>query len=36
MHWVLQTETRTGGGPPGDTATANVEIDWVSVWLPKS
>ncbi|WP_187365740.1 ricin-type beta-trefoil lectin domain protein [Trebonia kvetii] len=34
MHWVLQTETRTGGGPPSDTATANVKIDWVSVWLP--
>jgi Ricin-type beta-trefoil lectin domain/Glycosyl hydrolases family 16 len=33
MHWVLQTETRTGGGPPSDSATANVEIDWVSVWL---
>jgi hypothetical protein len=33
MHWVLQTETRTSGGPPSDTATANVEIDWVSVWL---
>ena len=35
MHWVLQTETRTGGGPPSDTATANVSIDWVSVWLPQ-
>ena len=33
MHWVLQTETRTGGGPPSNTASANVEIDWVSVWL---
>jgi beta-glucanase (GH16 family) len=36
MHWVLQTETRTGGGPPSDTATANVQIDWVSVWLPQN
>ena len=35
MHWVLQTETRTGGGPPSDAATANVEIDWVSVWFPQ-
>ena len=36
MHWVLQTETRTGGGPPSDTATANVDIDWVSVWAPQA
>jgi hypothetical protein len=35
MHWVLQTETRTGGGPPSDAATANVDVDWVSVWLPQ-
>jgi hypothetical protein len=35
MHWVLQTETRTSGGPPSNAATANVEIDWVSAWLPQ-
>jgi hypothetical protein len=33
---VLQTETRTGGGPPSNAAAANVEIDWVSVWLPNN
>lgn len=32
MHWVLQTETRTGEGPLSATAAGNVDIDWVSVW----
>jgi beta-glucanase (GH16 family) len=34
MHWVIQTETRIGGGPPSDDAEGNVEIDWVAVWEP--
>ena len=36
MHWVLQTETRIGHGPPPDAATANVKIDWVSAWFPEN
>jgi hypothetical protein len=32
MHWVLQTETATFGGPPTDAAASNVQIDWVAVW----
>lgn len=32
MHWVLQTETCIGGCQPSDTASGNVQIDWVSVW----
>jgi hypothetical protein len=30
MHWVLQTETTPTG--PTDTATGNVQIDWVAIW----
>jgi putative cell wall-binding protein len=32
MRWVLQTETRLGGGPPPPSAAGNVEIDWVAIW----
>ncbi|WP_112238894.1 ricin-type beta-trefoil lectin domain protein [Kribbella monticola] len=35
MHWVLQTETRTAGGPPADTDAGNVQIDWVAAYVPK-
>lgn len=35
MHWVLQTETQTSGGPPSDTASSNVQIDWVAAWVPQ-
>jgi beta-glucanase (GH16 family) len=33
MHWVLQTETLPTG--PSDTATGNVQIDWVAIWSRK-
>ena len=36
MHWVLQTETQTNGPAPSDAESGNVEIDWVSVWVPQS
>lgn len=36
MHWVLQTETQTNGSAPSDAESGNVEIDWVSVWLPQN
>jgi hypothetical protein len=36
MHWVLQTETQIGGGPPKDSAYSNVQIDWVTVYRPQS
>jgi beta-glucanase (GH16 family) len=32
MHWVLQTETDTGGPAPSATASGNVQIDWVAVY----
>jgi beta-glucanase (GH16 family) len=32
MHWVLQTETRTSGGPPSDSAAGHVRIDWVTAY----
>jgi hypothetical protein len=32
MHWVLQSETEVTATPTPDTSTANIEIDWVSVW----
>jgi beta-glucanase (GH16 family) len=32
MRWVLQTETRIGGGAPPTSAAGSVYIDWVSVW----
>lgn len=34
MHWVLQTETALIGPPPMDATRANVQIDWVAVWVP--
>lgn len=34
MHYVLQTETRTGGGAPPNTSAGNVYVDWVSIWVP--
>lgn len=30
MHWVLQTETNESG--PSDSASGNVQIDWVAIW----
>jgi hypothetical protein len=30
MHWVIQSETDTGGTIP--TAPASIEIDWLAVW----
>lgn len=35
MHWVIQTETRLGGGPPADDAAGHVQIDWVVAWAPE-
>jgi hypothetical protein len=32
MHWVLQTETRLGGGAPPATAAGHVQVDWVAAW----
>ena len=32
MHWVLQTETRTSGGPPPNSAAGHVQIDWVTAY----
>jgi len=32
MHWVLQTETQTSGGPPPNSAAGNVQIDWVTAY----
>ena len=32
MHWVLQSETEVTATPTPDTSSANIEIDWVSVW----
>jgi hypothetical protein len=34
MHWVLQTETQLSGGPPSDTASGHVQVDWVVVYVP--
>ena len=34
MHWVLQTETALSGAAPSDTASGNVQIDWVAVYIP--
>ena len=35
MHWVIQTETQLGGGPPTDEAAGHVQIDWVVAWSPE-
>lgn len=35
MHWVLQTETQTNGPAPSNAESGNVDIDWVSVWVPQ-
>jgi len=32
MHWVIQTETQLSGGPPLDSASGHVYIDWVAVY----
>lgn len=32
MHWILQAETRIGGGPPPPETEANIQVDWVAVW----
>lgn len=31
MHWVLQSETVLGRTPPSPTATATIEIDWITM-----
>jgi hypothetical protein len=31
MHWVLQTETRENVNP-ADSASGDVQLDWVSIW----
>jgi beta-glucanase (GH16 family) len=36
MHWVIQTETATDGSVPSNTAAGNVQIDWVSVYVPRA
>ena len=34
MHWVIQTETDTGGPAPSPSASGHVLIDWVAVYAP--
>ena len=34
MHWVIQTETGLGR-PARPPRPANVQIDWVAVWVPQ-
>lgn len=36
MHWVIQTETAPDGATPSDTASGNVQIDWVAVYIPSN
>ena len=36
MHWVLQTETSTVGPVPTNTASGNVQVDWVAVYVPSN
>jgi beta-glucanase (GH16 family) len=36
MHWVIQTETATDGSVPSDAAAGNVQIDWVTVYVPST
>ena len=34
MQWVLQTETNLDGYSPSDSASGNLQIDWVTVYVP--
>ena len=34
MHLVIQSETWTGGPPPANSASGNVQIDWLAVYKP--
>jgi hypothetical protein len=34
MHWVLQTDTWSGGSPPSDATAGHVQIDWATVYTP--
>jgi hypothetical protein len=34
MHWILQTETNLDGYAPDNSAAGNVQIDWISVYVP--
>lgn len=34
MHWVIQCETALSGSAPPDSAYSNLQIDWVTVYVP--
>ena len=34
MHWVIQTETSLDEANPSPSAAGNVQIDWVTAYVP--